>query len=381
MADYILSNLPRVTLDPRNEQELLEKALATVASASQGQLTDFTSSSVAGSILKGQVFAHMELKWYLNKVVVAIAVELLRLFGVVRGLGTPARGLITIVLKNTLLTPYVLPEGFKLGTFVTTEQLTIAPGVNAGDVNVISLEVGTATNVEPLGLYLNSIGTYVAYAYNKEALEGGTDIEPLEETVARGQRAIRQRTTLVTVTDYEEAAKLLLGYGSQATCFPGMNLAYQEFQQGHVHVVCSMPSGQPPAASTCASVRESLLARSFATASVWVSPVSIFQVSLDVVVNVNNLGDISDDTVLAALRDYLLGRTLGDTIKIKELEYLVRSIPGIVSLQYVTINGDALDTPLPGKVYAPRLVQLILTKVNNSGISETTYPEAIIDPD
>ncbi len=392
-SDYIISTLPRVPLDPRTEQQVLEKALATIASASQGKLTDFSSSSVVGNIIKGQVFAHMELQWYLNKVVVAIAIELLRLFGVTRGLGTPSQGKLTVVLKNTLLSAFYLPTGYRFAykgadtgaeeiDFITTEDLTILPGVNEGSVSVTASRTGEDTNVSALGFYQNNVNSpTIAYVYNKTPLEGGSSVEPLEETVARGQRSIRSRTTLVTVPEYEEAAKDYLGYGSQAKCYPTMNLGKEEGIMGHVHLICALPGGKVPPADLLAALRSSLLERSFATAAVWVSGIELFEVTLDVVINVNSLGDVDDKVVLDRFKEYLLASELGQTIRIKELEYLVRSCPGVTSVQYVTVNGDSLNTPLPSKFHTPRLIQLTLTKVMPDGTSITTYPEQIIDPD
>lgn len=390
--DYVISNLPRVTLDPRNDQEVLEKAIAVTSSASQGLLTDFSSSSVAGNILKGQVFAHLELKWYLNKVVVAIAIEILRLFGIVRGLGTPSQGSITVVLKNSLMTPYVLPIGYQFPYrstsdtakelhFVTTEQLIINPGANAGTVKVVASRTGLDTNLPELGYYRNDIASQVAYVYNESALSGGTDIEPLEVTVARGQRALRQRQTLVTIPEYEDFCENYLGYGSKVTGFPATNLIFQDGIQGHIHLVCANPDGQPPSTDLLQVLRSEVTSRSFATASVWISPISIFEVSLDIVVDVRSFDDVSDSDLYEKLSAYFLDHTLGSSIKIKELEYVIRSIPGISSIQYVTINGDALNTPMPGKTYTPRIVQITLTKVDDNNNSLTTYPEAIIDPD
>lgn len=391
-ADYIISNLPRVDLDPDDDQAVLNKAIATTASASKGQLTDFSVSSVAGSILKGVVFARLELKWFLNKVVVAIAIELLRLFGVVRDAGKPSTGSITVVLKNQLLTPYVLPAGYRFlyrsadtGVeaieLVTTEQLSILPNATSGQVKVTTSRVGSDTNIDRLGFYSQGIGAYMAYAYNEEPINGGTDLEPLEDTVARGQRAIRQRNTLVTLSEYEDAAKSFLGSGSQVTAFAAMDAARQRSQPGHVHLVCSLAKGKLPSTALLAALQQTLAARSFATASIWVSAYTKLPAIFDVVVQVNSTTDLSDSLVLSKVSDYLYSLPLGATIPIKELEYLIRGIPGVTGLQYVTINGDALNTPMPDRFTRAFVKQLTITKIDRQGNSVTSYPEAVVDPD
>src|SRR4028118_651532 len=209
MVDYQISNLPRVVLDPRSDEVLFDQAKNRTMAVSEGKLTDFNKASALSILITTQVFCTAELYWYLNKLPVAVAIELLRLFGVTRSLGTKARGSISVLLSQSLTSDFNLPAGYQIAyrdgiVFSTLAPLTIPPRSYEGTVEVEANIAGVLGNVPALGLVQTDTGlNYVQMLYNKEAIQGGTDIEPLEATILRGQESIRRRDTLVTIGDYE----------------------------------------------------------------------------------------------------------------------------------------------------------------------------------
>lgn len=389
MAQYRISNLPKVVLDPRNDLELLEGAKNRTIAASNLKLSDFSKATALSALLTGEVFAISELLWYLNKLPTALAIELLRLFGVSRSLGTKATGAVTFLLSQSLSDNFILPIGYPIPfrdgvTYFTTEQLVISPGSYRGTVAVESGVVGTVGNIPKLNLVVTQPGlNYVSMIYNEEDIQGGTDVEPLEATVIRGQEAIRRRDTIVTAADYEAACQEILGYGSKAVAVPTMNGAKQLGQPGHVHVFLVDSTGTPPSVTVCQNVKATLKPLTFAGSSLWVSPVSLEEVYLDAVVEVSQISEEVANSCLEIVQTYLKpsNYALGSTLRVKELEYLLRTAEGVTAIQYVTINGDAINHPLPGEYYATTLSQFTLTQVTSEGVAQTFNLVSVADVD
>lgn len=389
MVEYKLSNLPRIVLDPRQDAELFDQAKNRTIAASNGKLTNFTKSSALTSLITTQVFCQAELLWYLNKLPSAIAIELLRLFGVTRSLGTKARGAISILLAQSLTNNFVLPSGYPLKyrdniSFVTLGTLVIPPGSYEGTVDVECSVVGTVGNIEPLGLTQTSPGlNYVQMIYNKKAIGGGTNIEPLEATILRGQESIRRRDTLVTLADYEAACQDILGYGSKAVAVAAMDAAKRPDRLGNVHVFLVDSQGVPPNPTICENIKSSLQNLTFAGSGFWVSPVQLQPIHLEAVLDVIQIDDQVASGLLEAVSKYLnpANYSLGSILRVKELEYVMRLVGGVEGIQYVTINSTAVNLPMPQKYFAPNLITFVVTLVTPDGIAKTYNLLQETDPD
>jgi len=387
--EYKISNLPRVVLDPRNDQELFEQAVNRTIAASGNRLRDFKKATVANGVLTGEVFAIAELFWYLNKLPTALAIELLRLFGVQRSLGTKASGKVTVLLSQALQDNFILPAGHLIPFrdnvyFVTTQELVIPPRAYEGTVAVQASKVGVIGNVPKLGLVQTSTNlNYVSMIYNTEDIAGGTDIEPLLETVRRGQEALRRRDTLVTLADYESAAQDILGYGSKALAIPTMNQAKQDGSLGHVHLFVVDALGNPASPDVCSVIRAELLPLVFTGSALWVSPVELIDVSVSCVLETSQISPELSDDVFSTIVAYLKpsNYTTGATLRIKELEYIIRAVPGITGIQYVTVNLDTVNYPMPQRYTSPNLIELSITLVDPRGVSSTFTPLLLNDPD
>jgi uncharacterized phage protein gp47/JayE len=380
--------IPKVVLDPNNDEELTQLALSRTYSASEGKLSDFSESSPLFWLVRAQVFCIAELLWYLNKLPEALALEVLRLSGVQRSAGTKATGKIVFLLQSPLLTDFIVNPGYfiplrstastatgQTAGYLTTDQLVIPAGGLYGSVAIEAIEVGTAYNQAAFSLTTASVGlAYVQSLYNDEPLTGGTDLEPLEVTLARAQTALRSRGVLVSALDFEESAESLLGAGSRATCIPLLSSDRETYQVGQVHVFLVGADGMPPSTGTCQSIKSELQQQSFAASSVWVSPVSMEPVTVSVIANVEQISlEIAKD-LETAIADYLSPQSfiLGSTIKVKEIEYLSRSVFGVTEIQSVLLDNQAVNRPMPLLYSQPFLETLEVTLIQ-SGASETFY--------
>jgi hypothetical protein len=325
----------------------------------------------------------------MNKLPTALAIELLRLFGVTRSLGTKARGSISVLLSQALTDSFIIPAGYQIpfrdGIYYKfLETLSIPPGSYEGTVEVECSHVGTIGNVAALGLVQTSTGlNYVNMIYNKEDISGGTEVEPLEATVIRGQQSIRQRDTLVTLADYEAACQALLGYGSKAVAVSAMDAAKLPDKLGNVHVFLVDAQGKIPSISTCQAIKSQLVDLIFAGSELWVSPVSLQDIYLEAVITVPQVSDLVAQECLRVLGNYLKPSNyeLGSLLRVKELEYLHRTIQGVAGVEYVTINGSGVNHPMPQSYYAPNLVQYSLMQITPDGTSKTYDLLQLEDPD
>lgn len=381
-------SIPSLILDPENEQQVILRAYETIRSSSNGLINDFSPSSPIAALVEGQAFVYMEMLWYLNQLPVALALESFRLLGIERTAGTTAKGSVTFLLSATLASNFVLPQGyfipFRDAGFKITENLVIPAGSLEATVKVEATRVGSDMNIAAFGLTnLGASLTYLNNIYNGSPINGGSDIEPLKQTIDRAQIAIRSRDTLVTVNDYESVAVFMLGGDSYAKTYPLLEFNKTKETLGHLHVFLLTRQDDfyvAPSVATCQNIQTQLRDRSFVGASVWVSPASIKPVDIEVVVKAEYLHqDIVTDTYVDLL-NYLSPNVIGigSTIPIKEIEYIVRSVEGVTSVLTATIDRQSLNTPMPNKYTMPMLGNLAITIQDPTNVEETYYRSTIV---
>ena len=381
-------NIPSVILDPRNEDEVILSAYDRVRSASNGIINDFSPSSPVAALIEGQAFVQMELLWYLNQLPTALALEVFRLLGITRSPGNTAKGYVTFILSATLATDFVVSAGnfipFKDAGFVTKSTLVIPSGSLEGAVQVEATRQGSDLNVAAFGLTTSGLSlTYLQSLYNPEPINGGSDLEPLSQTVDRAQVAIRSRDTLISVEDYEQVSEFLLGTGSTATAYPLLSANKSTETLGHLHVFLLDAENNKPSVATCQSIQGQLRDRSFTGAAIWVSPADLYGIDIEVIVNVVSIDEVIVDTIFNALAESLSPRQhkLGADIKLKELEYTVRQQPDVLEVVSVTINGEALSTAMPNKYTQPRLENVLVYLQDSLGTSVQFYRSTVINAD
>lgn len=373
-------DIPKIVLDPQNDEEMIAQAYERIQAASDNSITDFSPSSPVAALVEGQVFAVAELLWYLNQLPEALALEVLRLSGVSRNAGTKARGRLNFLLTNPLASDFVVSQGFivpfKDAGYTTVETLQIPAGSLEGSVAIESTLEGKAYNAPAFAVSGGGIGlSYLQSIYNPDPITGGSDLEPLEETLRRSQLALRTRNVLVTLEDYESKAEELLGFGARATAFPLLSSNRQTELTGNIHVFVADTQGKPPSNESCQNVQRELKSLSFAGSSVWVSPISHRTVSIEVVGRVSQLSQATADRVYRVLTEYLspLVFPLGASVKVKELEYLVRSVSDVLEITTLLVNSQAVNLAMPNIYTTPLLDTVTLSLVDDLGRSHTYY--------
>lgn len=373
-------DIPSVTLDPQNDEEMMAQAYERVRAASNNTITDFSPSSPVAALVEGQVFAVAELLWYLNQLPVALALEVLRLSGVSRNPGTKAKGRLNFLLASPLASDFVVSQSFlvsyKDAAYATTDTLQIPAGSLEGSVAVEATVEGKDYNAPAFAVSSGNTGlSHLQSIYNPDPITGGSDLEPLSETLRRSQLTLRTRNVLVTVEDYEAKTEELLGFGSRSTAYPLLSSDKQTEITGNIHIFAVDAEGKPLSLENCQALQRQLKALSFAGSSVWVSPVELSQVGIEVIARVPQLSSAIALGIYGKLADYLssLQFPLGTTVRLKELEYLVRSVPDVLEVVSMLVNGTAVNLPMPNKYTTPEVSNVTLTLLDANGRSHTYY--------
>lgn len=374
------------TLDPRTEASLVEYALDRVYTASGGTLNSFAASSPARALIEGQAFAGAELLYYLNQLPEAMALAYLQIAGIQQILGTSATVTLTFTLTAPLTTAYTVPIGYEVSTagglrFTTNTNLVISAGNISGTVAATAAAIGSTYNVGSYTITrLSQALAYLAGVTNAEAATGGTDGETVEQTKSRAFAAIRRRG-LVSADDYEEETRSLLGAGSIAKAIGNLAADKVSVRAGSVHVFCLNPDGEALSTAQLASVQSALQAKSNITIAVYASNVDVQDITVRVVAklpsgqNPQTLADDINDKLSAYLKPGNLA--LGETILVKELEYLVR-LSGVETVQSVILGlvGQsqlATNLALPYDYSAGNMLDLTVELVDGANLFSYAY--------
>ena len=385
--------LENPVIDPRNEEEIVEYATDRIFQASGGRLNDFSESSPARALVEGQAFAAAELLYYANQLPEGFAIAFLKIAGIQQRLGTFAKVNLTFRLSVPLGNPFTIPQGYEVRgsgsiKFATDADLTIPAGGITRTVGATCLTTGTTGNVGAFSLRtLTQPLAYLAGVENLEPASGGTEAETLDEVKERAFAAIRRRG-LVSVDDYDQEALAILGPGAIAQTIGNLSADGVSEERGSVHVFVLGVGGAPVEAAQLSALQGALQEKSQVSTTVAVSPIQIDQVEGSVICKMA-AGSNPQTTAAAiwtALETYLTpGRLpIGQTIVLKELEYLVRQQRGVEYVQSVTLGdylGERMGTNYAlSKVYAAAdLVSLVVTLVD--GDEQYIYSYGLGDPD
>lgn len=374
------TQIPKLILDPQNEDTLVQLAYNRIREASNGVLNDFRAGSPIAALVEGQMFGIAELLYYLNMLPEATALETFRLLGVTRSAGTKATGSLTFLLSLPLVTDFVINAGYAVpyndSYFVLSQQLVIPAGVTEGTVLVEAARVGSDMNAGTFSILITNPGiNYLQSIYNPEPLSGGTDLEPLVDTITRAQQVLRSRNVIVSVTDYELAAQEILGVGSRAVCIPFLNSNKTVESPGQVHLILCDNTGQPPSVGTCASVKAALQDRCFAASQVWVSPVVLDNLSIELTCGVESVSESLADDIANAVYSYIdpLTYTWGSKVKTNEIAYAARQVSGVTEVDTVWINGQPLDYLLSQKWVSPFADDVTINLMQPDGVTQSYY--------
>ena len=229
MARY--APLPSVSIDPRNEAELVQAASQRVYQASGQTLNDFSAGNPLAALLEGQAFAQGEFLFWANQLPQSILIEWLGPFlGAMRRLGTPAVARLTLTVppSNTVTT---IPAGTAFTTnanltggesftFITDAEVSIPAGESVAYTTVASQYVGAVYNSPANSITgTSAINVNGLTATNVQPASGGSDVETYQEVQERFFTLIRRRNP-VSAEDWQDFFTDFYGIGTQTSVQP-----------------------------------------------------------------------------------------------------------------------------------------------------------------
>ena len=229
MARY--APLPSVSIDPRNEAQIVQEASQVVYEASNQTLNDFSSGNPLSALIQGQAFAQGEFLFWANQLPQEILIDWIGPFlGAMRRLGSAsvAQLAVTIFPSNT---DTVIPVGTNFTsnfnstggetiTFITTEVYSIPAGESTVKITVASQYVGSQYNCPANTITgVPSIGINGLAVTNPQPAVGGSDVETYDEVQERFFTLIRRKNP-VTQEDWQGFFEDFYGTGTLTTVQP-----------------------------------------------------------------------------------------------------------------------------------------------------------------
>ena len=229
MARY--APLPSVSLDPRNEAEIVQAASQRVYQASGQTLNDFSAGNPLAALLEGQAFAQGEFLFWANQLPQSILIEWLGPFlGAMRRLGTPAvarlaltvppSNTVTVIPAGTTFTTDSNLTGGESFTFITDAEVSIPAGESLAYATVASQYVGSIYNSPAnsiTGTSANNVDGLTVT--NPQPATGGSDVETYQEVQERFFTLIRRRNP-VSAEDWQDFFTDFYGVGTQTSVQP-----------------------------------------------------------------------------------------------------------------------------------------------------------------
>ena len=374
----IFEDIQIPNLDTANEKILVEEARLAAFNASGGKLNDFSEGSPLAALLEAQAFCGGELLYYMNKLVPTIALQFYKNAGVQRRIGTKAKVLLTFRLRNSSSIPFTIPSGFQVGSsgnnelFVTTRSLTISPGNLTGRVEAESVEVGSNKNIPAYTItVITKPLSNLQSVYNEQSAQGGTDRETLQETIERGNVEIRLRG-LVSADDYERSAENVVGVGSRFKAIGNLAQDTESYQLGAVHLFGIDSNGNPLTQAQVFDVANKLRPSIHLSSTLYVSPMNIQDIELDVILVVNPENNITGlaNRVWNAIYDYINPKTfeIGQPVLMSEVEYHLRKVEGIARIEQVQMNNNHLNVAVANQFTVAKVSKMNLKLISKEGL-------------
>lgn len=342
-------------LDPRSEEELVRYACDRIYTASNSTINDFSPSSPCLALLEGFAFSASELLFFANKFSERVMIQYLQVCGIIQRMGSAASVSLTFTLTSPLASAFVIPKNYLVTSqsnpsisFATDSVLVIPAGSISGTISATATDIGTAFNVAPYTLVnLTQPLAFLSSVTNVEAASGGTNPESDQELRSRAFSSIRRRG-LVSADDYEQETTSILGEGSTCKCIGNLAADRISKQLGAVHLFVLNPDGTVLNSTQTNTLISQLQAKSHITVQVYCSNVDVCQVQIRAIAKLLQ-GSNPESTAIeinAAIDEYLTpGKLpLGETIVLKELEYLIRGCVGVDYVQSVALGSASSAT-------------------------------------
>lgn len=231
------SPLPSVSLDPRNEAEIVQLASQKVYEASNQTLNDFSAGNPLAALLEGQAFANGEFLFWANQLPQAILIEWIGPFlGAMRRLGSPATARLlvsippsdssTTIPAGSVFTTNANLTGGESVSFVSGVDTVIPAGETQRFVEVISQYVGSVYNVAANTITgASAIGVNSLTVTNPQPAVGGSDVETYRQVQERFFTLINRKNP-VSSEDWGNFFIDFYGEGTTTTVQPNRPTSY-----------------------------------------------------------------------------------------------------------------------------------------------------------
>jgi uncharacterized phage protein gp47/JayE len=356
------------------------RALVEAGGVTQPVCPELTNANVgsAHTILL-EVFAWLVavIARRINVLPVKVQVEFARLFGIELREATRAATMLRFTVAPPTPQQVTIPAGATVKsqdgayTFTTSASLVLASGVTTGDVGALRDVTGATTLSPGVLIALSDPIAWVQSVTNPEAVESGTDAEPVSSALARARRYQRRGERLVSAQDFEDAVldDVLLGNGI-VKAFPFVRGAeYGSMEAGHTTMVVMTRAGDPVSAAVKLQIA-SVLQQAVGNQFVYVADPSF--VDFTITADVRLTGLVPQDAILAAVRKTLTdfyaptSGNFGRSVYQSDIIALVERSEGVERIVRQP-GGELLALPaadLPVAPYQlPRLVAVNLTPV------------------
>ncbi len=381
MSEY--APLPLPIIDPRNESDLINAAIALADQLSNGLLNDFSLNSPMLALIESQAFVAGELLYYLNRSIAAIAIQYYKNFGIEQKLGSPAIVELKFTLNAVQSNLFSIPSGFIVTTssgkiaFKTSRVLTIEPGNLTGNVDAISIDVGTVQNVTANSL--NQISqplSNLKSVTNPLKANGGLDAETFDQTIERANVLLRSRG-LVSRDDYVNMAKSIVGQDCLFKAVSNLGADKSTFVLGSVHLFGLNSDRNPLSVPQINNLNNLMLEKIHISSSLYISSFSFFNLAIDVVV----IAELDEECLVIANNikfnlDVLFFNFEEGVFNYYETVYLIRDVINVNKIISLLINNEDVNIAMPNIYTLPKMNRLnirVLSKYNNSLLLEQNY--------
>lgn len=374
----IINSIP---LDPRSELDLVSEAKLVAFNKSNGALNDFSAGSPLAALIEAQAFVGSELLFYANKAIPSLAIEFYKNVGVQRRLGTPSVVTLTFELQSSQLTPFYIPQFFEVSDinnsvyFKTNNSVVIPPGQTSITVTATSSSIGSNQNVKALSITnITQSLTNLNLVKNLVSAQGGSDKETLEETIVRGNLALRTRG-LVSADDYERTAEALIGKGSRFKAVGNLGSNKIDYVLGTVHLFGLDVSGNPITPAQAYTVVTNLTPNIHISTSLFCSSVELKNVDVDVEFIISPSSTLSAAQVAANvylnLYNYMSSKyfQIGEDLLIEEVEYIVRDTDNVKRGRSIELDNATNDITITNNYSVINLSQATIKVFDEVGVN------------
>lgn len=368
-----------------NTREIVNRALTRVSALSQGGLVSSGEHSPLRVLIEALVFVVNEEIHRINQIPEATLVALLNSLGFTASTGTVSQGTVTVTLTTIPEDPFSILTGWRLTTpdgsiFVTTEDLLI-DGAVRGDVSVNSELVGEQYNVPSGAISLITPGAttspLIASIRNSQPTTGGSDPQSQDQAITQGFNQLYAGSVLVSARDYVRRAESLVP-GGRAIAVPRLSADLSSEELGVVHVFILNADHSTPSSPQLVSVQSAMEADIFIGSQVFVSPIQLVTIDVDVVA-ISDGSAASFQLIYKNMKNYLNPlRFSANQVYYKELEHIVRGTLGVTRVDSVALGGGqppmVQDVPLPNAYTLPVLGEVNITLETPTGQSLQSFP-------